>query len=135
VIVDSSVWIDHLRDTQSGTTQLLRATLRQGRPVFLIPTVIQEVLQGASSADRLAAWQRVFDTFRCLMVVHPEQTAVAAATLYARCRWVGVTPRNGNDCLIAATCIELSQPLLHNDADFMRIASVEPRLKLLEPTC
>ncbi|MBN8727072.1 MAG: hypothetical protein J0H15_05140 [Xanthomonadales bacterium] len=36
-----------------------------------------------------------------------------------------------NDCLIAASCIELDQPLLQWDRDFARIADVEPRLRLI----
>ncbi len=103
--------------------------MRQRQLFCLIPAILQEVLQGAESADRLAAWVRVFDTFPCLAVENPARTAVAAATLYARCRWSGITPRGSNDCLIAVSCIELDQPLLHNDIDFDRIAKVEPRLR------
>lgn len=41
----------------------------------------------------------------------------------------GVTVRSANDCLIAASCIEFDEPLLHLDRDFERIADVEPKLR------
>jgi predicted nucleic acid-binding protein len=34
------------------------------------------------------------------------------------------------DCLIAASCIELDQPLLHRDSDFDRIARIESSLRI-----
>lgn len=58
---------------------------------------------------------------------------VHAAGIYARCRWSGITIRSANDCLIAAECIELDQPLLHRDLDFTRIAAIEPALQLIDP--
>ena len=61
----------------------------------------------------------------------PRRTAVLAAGLYARCRWAGFTIRSANDCLIAASCIELGQPLLHRDSDFDRIAAIEPALSIV----
>ncbi len=133
MIVDASVWIDYQRGGHTAATLLLLDHVRRTRPVYLIPAILQEVLQGAASAERFTASLRLFSTFPCLNVDRPARTAADAALLYARCRWQGVTPRSTNDCLIAASCIELAQPLLHNDADFVRIASVEPRLKLLEP--
>ena len=60
-----------------------------------------------------------------------RQLARNAAHLYARCRWAGLTPGSGNDCLIACCAIEARQPLLHEDQDFRLIARVEPALVLM----
>jgi predicted nucleic acid-binding protein len=62
---------------------------------------------------------------------NPAATAVHAAALYARCRWAGYTICSPNDCLIAASCIELQESLLHQDAGFERIAQIAPELSLV----
>ncbi|MCK5488248.1 MAG: PIN domain-containing protein, partial [Desulfobacterales bacterium] len=49
---------------------------------------------------------------------------ISAAQLYRTCRKRGITIRKTVDCLIAQTAIEHGVPLLHNDKDFDRIASV-----------
>lgn len=67
-----------------------------------------------------------------LKVSDPEATHVRAAALYMRCRLAAITPRSANDCLIVATAIEFDLPILHRDADFVRIAVVEPVLKLID---
>ncbi len=56
---------------------------------------------------------------------------LAAGTLYARCRWHGITPRRPHDCLIAQHALEAGVPLLQADRDFARLAQVEPALQLL----
>ncbi|TLY75301.1 MAG: PIN domain nuclease [Gammaproteobacteria bacterium] len=64
------------------------------------------------------------------MLVEPDArtAARAAAHLYARCRWAGVTPRSADDCLIAVHAIDGRMPLLHRDRDFVLIAGIEPKL-------
>lgn len=130
MIVDSSVWIDYLRNGSSRAADALDRALRE-RAVVLLPVILQEVLQGAHSPQRFAAWQRAFEALPVATSADPTLTAIHAAGLYARCRWAGITVRSANDCLIAASCIELDEPLLHLDRDFERIAEVEPRLRLI----
>jgi predicted nucleic acid-binding protein len=133
VLVDSSVWIEFLRSGQGAEVRLLTEALRARRFVVLVPIVLQETLQGAGSHAVFAAWRRAFRDLTMLLVSDPEGTHVRAAALYLRCRLAGITPRSANDCLIAATAIEFDLPILHRDLDFVRIASVEPALKLIEP--
>lgn len=130
MIADSSVWIDYLRHGRGAAVDHLQAALAERR-VALLPTVLQEVLQGADSPQRFTAWERAFSALDLLHTDDPGLTAVLAAGLYARCRWAGFTIRSANDCLIAASCIELDQPLLQCDRDFQRIADVESRLRLV----
>jgi hypothetical protein len=70
---------------------------------------------------------------------HPLPLQVAAITdAYRRCRWAGIAVCSTNNCLIAASCIELDEPLLHLDGDFERVPTLEPRLRLAaasSPTC
>lgn len=88
-------------------------------------------MQGADSAQRFSSWQRAFETLPVAQTDDAVLTATLAAGLYARCRWAGFMIRSANDCLIAANCIELGDPLLRADRDFEFIARIEPRLRLV----
>ena len=129
MIADSSVWIDWLRRGDGWAAQRLNQALAK-RDVLLLPVILQEILQGAATEERFRAWQRALAVLPVGRVADSATTAVHAAGLYARCRWAGVTIRSANDCLIAASCIELGQPLLHRDSDFERIARIESSLRL-----
>ena len=48
----------------------------------------------------------------------------AAASIYRRCRQVGVTPRGMVDCMIAAVAKRRGLALLALDADMFRVAEV-----------
>ena len=130
MIADSSVWIDYLRSGSGEAADALDTGLRR-REVRLLPTILQEVLQGADAPQRFAAWQRAFAALPMALTDDAAFTATLAAGLYARCRWAGFTIRSANDCLIAAACVELDEPLLHHDRDFDTIARIEPRLRVV----
>ncbi|MBI5908340.1 MAG: hypothetical protein HY848_00045 [Betaproteobacteria bacterium] len=85
VLVDSSVWIDLLRDAQTAQTLALRQLLPEGEAA-LAPVIYQEILQGAASSERFTRLKRYFHTLPFLNPVHPVQTWEAAADLYVRCR-------------------------------------------------
>ena len=129
VLVDSSVWIDLLRQRRSAQTVVLR-NLIAADAAALSPLVYQEILQGARSDAQFSELRRYFSTLPLLVNANSIRAHDAAAELYARCRWAGVTPRNGFDCLVAVTAIEHDVDLLADDRDFDAIARVEPRLRL-----
>jgi predicted nucleic acid-binding protein len=131
VLVDSSVWIPYLRGDRTISVEYLVGALEHREPVWLAPPVLQEVLQGADRPERFERWDRILGELPMLAGPEPRAAARAAARLYARCRWSGVTPRSANDCLIAVHALHAAVPLLHNDADFVRIAGIERRLVLL----
>ena len=131
MLVDSSVWIAYLRGDNLAEVALLSEALERGEPVWLAPPILQEVLQGADSPDRFTRWDRVLGELPMVIALDPREAARSAAHLYARCRWVDVTPRSANDCLIATHAIHASMPLLHRDRDFGLIAGVEPKLMLV----
>lgn len=93
--------------------------------------VLMEVLRGARDIDNFLRLERALVTLPRFIPADARQLARCAAHLYARCRWSGFTPRSGNDCLIACCAIEADEPLLHEDRDFVRIARVEPALRLV----
>ncbi len=130
VLVDSTVWIDLLRNQATPPVARLRALLAAGE-ALVAPVIVQELLQGASSPDSL---ERLRAHFLALPMLEPKPgaaTHAAAGALYARCRWAGITPRSPHDCLIAQLAVEHGMPLLHDDRDFEAIAGVETRLVLL----
>jgi hypothetical protein len=133
VLVDSSVWIDLLRDMQTPQTLALRELLPR-REAALAAVIYQEILQGAATPERFAKLKRYFRTLPFLNPAHPIETWEAAAELYMRCRQHGYTPRSPHDCLVARIAMEHKAPLLHDDRDFELIAEAEPRLKLFSLT-
>jgi predicted nucleic acid-binding protein len=128
VLVDTTVWIDWLRDRPTAAVARLRALLEDGQAA-LAPVILQELLQGSASVAALKTLQRRFSALPMLAPADTLNLHAEAGALYARCRWAGITPRSGHDCLIAALAIERRAPLLHDDRDFEAIARVEPRLK------
>jgi hypothetical protein len=129
ILVDSSVWIDLLRDVQTPQTLALRELLPR-REAALTAVIYQEILQGAATPERFAKLKRYFRTLPFLNPAHPIETWEAAAELYMRCRQRGYTPRSPHDCLVARIAVEHKTSLLHDDRDFEAIAEVESRLKL-----
>lgn len=129
MIVDSSIWIDALSRKQTEATLRLREVVANGEQVLLLPCIIQEVLQGSNNAERWAALAGILAKLPVLRVADPAETARRAAWIYARSRWSGHTPRSPIDCLIAASCVESREVLLHSDRDFDAIARIEPALK------
>ena len=130
VLVDTTVWVDLLRNQHTGPVAGLKRLLEAGEAA-IAPVILQELLQGASSPENL---ERLRAHFTALPLLRPKSDAgthVAAAALYARCRWKGYTPRSPHDCLIAQLAVEHKVPLLHDDKDFDSLASVEPKLKLI----
>ena len=130
VLVDTSVWVDFLRGRDAPHVAALCGLLARGDGAGVAPPILQEILQGAENTDRFEAWQKRFTRLPCCSPADFAISAVQAARLFLRCRLRGVTPRSSNDCLIACIAIEHDVPLLHNDHDFVAIASVEPRLRL-----
>ncbi len=129
MLVDTTVWIDWLRATDTGATRRLAALLDEGEAA-LSPVILQELLQGASSPQSLRTLQRRFAELPMLAPQSGVEMHAQAGALYAHCRWQGVTPRSPHDCLIATLAIEHGVALLHADRDFELIASIDPRLTL-----
>lgn len=130
VLVDSTVWIDLLRNCETVPVGRLRKLLDAGEAT-VAPVIVQELLQGAVDAAGFAKLHRYFAAMPMSGADSPLELHVAAGRLYARARWRGITPRSPHDCLIAATAVDEGLPLLHDDQDFEHLAVVEPKLKLI----
>jgi predicted nucleic acid-binding protein len=131
LIFDTSVWIDFLKDKSNPEADLLTSYIDQEDQVLLIPTILQEVLQGIREDAQYRQIKEIFSYFTVLQL-SPVQAAIGAAELYRGLRKKGVTIRKSNDCLIAFYAIEFSTPLVHRDSDF-ELISKHSKLKTWHP--
>ena len=129
-LVDTSVWVDYLRGNASPPVRALKDLLGGDQVVGVAPIILQEVLQGADSAERFEKWRKDFTSLCCYAPGDPVATHVEAARMYQTCRRAGKIPRSSNDCLIARIAVEYALVLLHDDRDFEAIAAVTPELRL-----
>jgi predicted nucleic acid-binding protein len=130
VLVDSTVWIDLLRKSDTLPVRRLRRLIDMGEAT-VAPVIVQEVLQGATDEAAFGKLHGYFAAIPLLGTDDPLELHIAAGHLYARARWHAITPRSPHDCLVAATAIDEDVLLLHDDQDFERLAQVEPRLRLI----
>lgn len=128
MLVDSGVWIDWIRGRETVATRLLDIALDKG-DVVLAPVIVQELLQGARDEPSLNELKAMLSGQPMLMP--GLETHIAAAEVYARCRWRGLTVRSPHDCLIACLALEHGEPLLAEDRDYRVIRQVLPDLELL----
>ena len=131
MIADTSAWIELLRASGSPEDLRMQKALRDEETILVPEVVYREVLQGAPSGPRFLQLQAMLDDMDHYISADPMQLACSAALMYARCRWQGFTVRSPNDCLVAACAIEAGEALLARDRDFRRIASIEPKLRLI----
>jgi predicted nucleic acid-binding protein len=120
IVVDSSVWIAHLRDMQIPAVAKLRGII-DPLDIIVGDVVLLEVLQGARDDVHAAAIERNLRQFEIAAMVDEGQ-AVRAARYYRLLRDRGITIRNTTDVIIGAYCLQHGCGLLHNDRDFEPMA-------------
>ena len=114
ILVDTSAWIEFLRNTGSRACGLVDEVLTQ--EVAICDAVRMEVLAGARDEAHLRSLQRLLA--RAAVVPTRATDYDDAAVLYRRCRREGKTVRKLIDCLIASVAIRAGAPVLHSDTDF-----------------
>ena len=114
ILVDTSAWIEFLRNTGSRTCDLVDEVLTQ--EVAICDAVRMEVLAGARDEAHLRSLQRLLA--RAAVVPTRATDYDDAAVLYRRCRREGETVRKLIGCLIASVAIRAGAPVLHSDTDF-----------------
>lgn len=82
-----------------------------------------ELLQGASDKD-FPALKEALNELPLIEMV--DEDFDLAADIFRTARAAGKTVRRSIDCMIAAPCIRTDSLLLHDDADFCRIAEISP---------
>ena len=117
IVVDTSVWIDWIR--QQRTDAVSKLELLVDKDVIVVgDLVLFEILQGARDDLHAKKLERVLARYRPADMLD-GRLAVAAASNYRLLRAKGITTRSAADLMIATWCIENSIPLLHNDRDFL----------------
>ncbi len=114
ILVDSSAWIEFLRDTGSTVCEAVDRLLAQ--EVAVCDVINMEILAGARDESHLASLRRLLA--RAAMIRTRPTDYEDAAALYRRCRRRGETVRKLVDCLIASVAIRAGVAVLHQDADF-----------------
>lgn len=117
ILVDTSVWVDFLRDKKSVQRQVLHRLIEEEEDISITEIILTEILQGIRN-DR--DFQTVKDYLLEFPIYMPKgiETYLKAAEIYRTCKRKGKTVRKTVDCIIAAICIENNLTILHKDSDF-----------------
>ena len=119
IVVDSSVWIAHLRNADTPQVRQLR-TISRKRNIVVGDLVLLEVLQGARGerhAKQIEDALRQFTPVQMMSASLPAE----AASIYRILRADGITIRKTVDLIIATFCLLGGHHLLHSDRDFTPI--------------
>ena len=118
ILIDTSAWVEFLRDT--GSPVCLRVDALLDEDILTCHPVRMEILAGARDERHLTDLRRLLAR-ASVLPTDPIDYEVAAA-LYRTCRRGGETVRKLIDCLIGAVAIRADVPVLHSDADFEALA-------------
>jgi len=116
ILVDSSVWIAHLRGHRTSATAKLEAAAGR-EPLLIGDLILLEVLQGARDESHAARIERGLHRY-VLVPLLDADLAPRAARNYRKLRELGITIRKTADIIIGTFCIERGHSLLHDDRDF-----------------
>jgi predicted nucleic acid-binding protein len=114
ILVDTSAWIEFLRDTRSAVCNRVDELLQE--ELAICEPIRMEVLAGARSEQHLRNLRGLLA--RSSLVPTQSIDYEDAAALYRTCRQSGATVRKLIDCLIAAVAVRAELPVLHADSDF-----------------
>jgi hypothetical protein len=126
ILVDSSVWIAHLRGHHTPATAKLEVAASR-EPLLIGDLIMLEVLQGARDESDAAHIERGLRQYAVVSLLDAD-LASRAARNYRKLRELGITIRKTADIIIGTYCIEHRHSLLHDDRDF---APMEEHLGLV----
>jgi predicted nucleic acid-binding protein len=122
IVVDTSAWIEFLRDTGSPVCDAVDNVL--DADIAICDAISMEVLAGARDEHHLAQLRGLLGRATVLPTTPADYEH--AASLYRICRRRGETVRKLVDCLIAAVVIEADAELLHAASDFAALTRHTP---------
>ena len=126
ILVDSSVWIAHLRGHRTAAVAKLE-TAASRESLLIGDLILLEILQGARDEAHAERIERGLRRYTIVPLLDGD-LAPRAARNYRKLRALGVTVRKTSDIIIGTFCIEHRHILLHDDRDF---APMEKHLGLL----
>jgi predicted nucleic acid-binding protein len=117
IVVDSSVWIDHLRDRETRQVLTLRRLIggEMAGPLLVGDIIMYEVLAGLRSARAVREVRERLETL--LLVSMLDFDLVPHAVAHFQTLRRGITPGTV-DMIIATYCIETGAELLTADRHF-----------------
>ncbi|MGA1342232.1 MAG: type II toxin-antitoxin system VapC family toxin [Hyphomonas sp.] len=116
IVVDTSVWIAHLRNEATSAVTKLRAIANPNH-IIVGDLILLECLQGARDEIHAAQIEAALGAFQAEDMLG-DQPAVEAARLYRTLRALGQTPRKTIDVIIGAFRVRRGYQLLYQDRDF-----------------
>ena len=122
ILVDTSAWIEFLRDTGSWVCDEVDRLLATDLAVS--DAVRMEVLAGARDENHLRQLRGLLG--RATVLPTEPLDYETAASLYRTCRRSGETVRKMIDCLIGAVAVRHHASTHHADADFSTLARHTP---------
>jgi hypothetical protein len=118
ILIDTSVWIDHLHDDHTPQVARLRELILATPSVVAVGDLILcEILQGLDNDLEARKVETALRNFKIVSLLTPDLASRAAAN-YRLLRARGVTVRKTIDIIIGTFCIESDFVLLHCDRDF-----------------
>jgi predicted nucleic acid-binding protein len=130
ILVDTSVLIDFLKGKETEKTKKLDHAIAHAIPFGICSLVYQEVLQGARTDEEFCCLSEYLRTQTFHELKNGLQSYENAARMYMLCRKNGITLRGTIDLIIAEIAIENDLFLLHDDADYTRLAGLVKSLKV-----
>lgn len=118
ILIDTSAWIEFLRDTGSAVCDEVDRLLAED--VAICDPVRMEVLAGARDDAHLGQLRGLLARTATLPTEPVDYES--AASLYRTCRRSGETVRKLVDCLIGAIAVRHGASVLHADDDFHALA-------------
>jgi len=114
ILIDTSAWVEFLRDTGSPVCARVDALL--DADIATCHPIRMELLAGARDEQHLNDLRRLLA--RATLIPTDPIDFETAAALYRTCRRGGETVRKLIDCLIAAHALSNEVTMLHDDHDF-----------------
>lgn len=129
LLVDTSAWVEHLRDTRSAAAlEVARLLAEAPQDLVTAPPVVMELLAGARDERAVELLSRLVASLPVL-ALDPALDWSAAATVYRAARRQGRTVRGLVDCLLAVVAERHDVVLVHRDADLALLGDLLPRLR------
>lgn len=116
ILVDSSVWIAHLRGQRTLATARLQAAASR-EPLLIGDLTLLEILQGVRDESHAARIERGLRQYALVPLLDADLVPRAARN-HRKLKEMGITIRKTASIIIGTFCIEHHHALLHDDRDF-----------------
>ena len=131
ILVDRSILIGYFKGIKGEPYDTFDKIIESNIPFGICFHVYQELLQGAKNTNEFELLKEYLDDINIYDLHYGKKSYESAALMYMNCRKTGITPRSSIDMIIAQTAIENNLTLFHNDKDYVNIAKINTKLRLM----